>query len=114
MKSPRAGPFEDTRRPACGSGLVRSATCLDMKDSLMRLSFLFVQASALLMTLAQAAPALAHHKPGHAQPGRGPVAVPEIDASSGLLAIAAVGCLLLLVWERRRRRAKGQGAKTAP
>ena len=39
--------------------------------------------------------------PGGGSPGN-PVAVPEIDASSGLLAIAAVGALLLLVWERSR------------
>ena len=32
-----------------------------------------------------------------------PVAVPEIDASSGLLAVAAVAAVLLLVWERSRR-----------
>jgi len=28
--------------------------------------------------------------------------VPEIDASSGLLALAAVGAALLFAWERRR------------
>ncbi len=33
-------------------------------------------------------------------------AVPEIDASSGLLAIAAVAAVLLFVWERQRRRAQ--------
>jgi len=32
-----------------------------------------------------------------------PVAVPEIDASSGLLAVAAVLAVLAFVWERRRR-----------
>lgn len=32
-----------------------------------------------------------------------PVPVPEIDASSGLLAIAAVATVLLFVWERNRR-----------
>ncbi len=31
--------------------------------------------------------------------------VPEIDASAGLLAIAAVLAVMLLVWERRRRSA---------
>ena len=31
------------------------------------------------------------------------VSVPEIDAASGLLAIAAVLAATLLVWERRRR-----------
>ena len=80
----------------------------------MRLKFSLVQPSALLMTLAQADAAFAHHRAGHPQPAQGPVAVPEIDASSGLLAIGAVGCLLLLVWERRRRRAKRQDAVTAP
>ena len=33
-----------------------------------------------------------------------PVAVPEIDALSGLAALAAVGGALTLIWERRRRR----------
>lgn len=32
--------------------------------------------------------------------------VPEIDASAGLLAMAAVAAALVLVWELRRRRAK--------
>ena len=32
------------------------------------------------------------------------VQVPEIDALSGLAALAAVGGALTLVWERRRRR----------
>lgn len=32
-----------------------------------------------------------------------PAAVPEIDASTGLLALAAVAAALLFVWERRRR-----------
>ena len=30
--------------------------------------------------------------------------VPEIDALSGLAAVAAVGGVLTLIWERRRRR----------
>ena len=34
----------------------------------------------------------------------GTVAVPEIDALSGLAALAAVGGALTLIWERRRRR----------
>ncbi len=34
-----------------------------------------------------------------------PSTVPEIDASAGLLAIAAVTVVTLFVWERRRRRA---------
>ncbi len=32
-----------------------------------------------------------------------PAAVPEIDASTGLLALAAVAAALHFVWERRRR-----------
>lgn len=32
--------------------------------------------------------------------------VPEIDASSGLLAVAAVATVLLYVWERRRQATK--------
>ncbi len=32
------------------------------------------------------------------------VVVPEIDALSGLAAVAAVGGALTLIWERRRRR----------
>ena len=31
--------------------------------------------------------------------------VPEIDASTGLLAVAALVALLALAWERRRRQA---------
>ncbi|MDZ4093551.1 MAG: VPEID-CTERM sorting domain-containing protein [Paracoccaceae bacterium] len=34
-----------------------------------------------------------------------PASVPEIDASTGLLAIAAVLAVLIFVWERRRRHA---------
>lgn len=34
-------------------------------------------------------------------------AVPEIDASAGLLALAAVGAALLFAWECRRRRERG-------
>jgi hypothetical protein len=30
--------------------------------------------------------------------------VPEIDAFSGMAALAAVGSILVLIWERRRRR----------
>ncbi|GGW32005.1 hypothetical protein GCM10011452_20730 [Gemmobacter lanyuensis] len=33
----------------------------------------------------------------------GSASVPEIDASAGLLAVAAVAAAMLLVWERRRR-----------
>lgn len=36
-------------------------------------------------------------RPGHV------ASVPEIDASTGLLALAAVAAALLFVWERRRR-----------
>jgi hypothetical protein len=34
-----------------------------------------------------------------------PVRVPEIDASTGLIAVAAVAAALALAWERRRRAA---------
>ncbi len=34
----------------------------------------------------------------------GRLVVPEIDALSGLAALAAVGGALTLIWERRRRR----------
>lgn len=37
--------------------------------------------------------------------GTTPVSVPEIDASAGLLAVAAVLAVLALVWERGRRQA---------
>ncbi|WP_370162927.1 VPEID-CTERM sorting domain-containing protein [Limimaricola soesokkakensis] len=33
-----------------------------------------------------------------------PHAVPEIDASSGLLAVAAVAAMLIFAWERNRKR----------
>ncbi len=40
-------------------------------------------------------------------PPRNPVRqVPEIDASAGLLALAAVATVLLLLWERNRRKDK--------
>lgn len=39
------------------------------------------------------------------QGSRRPHSVPEIDASAGLLAIAAVLAVLAFVWERRRRAA---------
>ncbi len=41
---------------------------------------------------------------GSAYAGGDPVVVPEIDALSGLAALAAVGGALTLIWERRRRR----------
>ena len=34
----------------------------------------------------------------------GVLVVPEIDALSGLAALAAVGAALTLIWERRRRK----------
>lgn len=43
-------------------------------------------------------------------PSGTPVAVPEIDVSSGLLALAAVAATLAFVWERRRR-ARARAAK---
>lgn len=39
-------------------------------------------------------------------PSGAPVEVPEIDVSSGLLAVAAVTAALAFAWERRRRRAR--------
>ena len=64
--------------------------------------------AALYMVLS--VPALADHRAGHGLPPQGQgnphdnaVSVPEIDASSGLLAMAAVATVLLFVWERRRR-----------
>ncbi len=56
-----------------------------------------------MVLLATTAPALAHHKPGHNGGPPKAAQVPEIDASAGLLALAAVGAVLLLAWERRRR-----------
>ena len=37
-----------------------------------------------------------------------PVAVPEIDASTGLLAMAAIAAAMLFAWERRRRMNSGK------
>jgi hypothetical protein len=37
-------------------------------------------------------------------PGGSPASVPEIDASTGLLAMAAVLAVMAFVWERNRRR----------
>ncbi|TNC51599.1 VPEID-CTERM sorting domain-containing protein [Rubellimicrobium rubrum] len=54
--------------------------------------------------LLAAAPALAHHRVGHNGGPPRATQVPEIDASAGLLALAAVGAILLLTWERGRRR----------
>lgn len=66
-------------------------------------SFLFAGA----MFAVSAAPALAWGQWwSHPGRGRGPVhSVPEIDASAGLLAIAAVVAILAFVWERKRRAA---------
>ncbi len=44
--------------------------------------------------------------PPGSRPPRGVHSVPEIDASAGLLALAAVATLLLFVWERRRHASK--------
>ena len=61
----------------------------------------------LMMTLmsALASPGFAQQMEAEAFRGRRPrpMAVPEIDASSGLLAVAAVATVLLFVWERNRR-----------
>lgn len=67
-------------------------------------SFLF----AGIMFAASAAPALAWNSWWWNRPvrGRSPVhSVPEIDASAGLLAVAAVVAILAFVWERKRRAA---------
>jgi hypothetical protein len=63
--------------------------------------------SALTYVLV-AAPALAHHRPGHSggPPSTRPAQVPEIDASAGFLTMAAMATVLLFVWERQRRQAK--------
>ena len=37
-------------------------------------------------------------------PSSAPHAVPEIDASSGFLSVAAIATVLLFVWERQRRK----------
>ena len=71
-------------------------------------------AAAAATLAASASPALATYSwwwnngggdTGNTGPSTDPVAVPEIDAGSGLLAMAAVAAALLLAWELRRRRA---------
>lgn len=44
------------------------------------------------------------HGHGHGHGGGQPFAVPEIDASTGALALAALGAALVLAWEINRRR----------
>ncbi len=64
---------------------------------------------SVLTTFVMAGPILAQVQRGiDASGGRAGgggqlAAVPEIDASTGLLALAAVAAALLFVWERRRR-----------
>ncbi len=60
-----------------------------------------------LFALAAAAGSLFHASTALAQsrPRPSPTAVPEIDASTGLIAVAVVAALLALAWERRRRAA---------
>ncbi len=73
--------------------------------------------TAALLWLAVSAPAFAHHRADHAggPPSTRPThAVPEIDASAGLLALGAVALLLLLVWERRRRVSRDDQKPQAP
>lgn len=79
-----------------------------MTDFTRRISALVAAASALA---ASASPALATYSwwwgwtnPDNTPPSSDPVAVPEIDAGSGLLALAAVAAAMLLAWELRRRR----------
>ena len=61
---------------------------------------------AVVGFMVAASPALAHHKPGHEIPAHARAAahsVPEIDASAGFLALAAIATVMLYVWERSRR-----------
>lgn len=70
-----------------------------MKKTLTNLAF------SGTMLMVSAAPLLAqpmwHRGGGHNRPH----SVPEIDASAGLLAVAAVLAILAFAWERRRRAA---------
>lgn len=79
----------------------------------MRFTIRIATAAAALM--ASAGPSLAswgfwrgnggwHGNGGWQGPRGRPHAVPEIDASTGLLAFAAVAAMLLFAWERSRRR----------
>jgi hypothetical protein len=67
---------------------------------------LFYTVTVALATAA-ASPALANawrsRPPGGPRPT--PSTVPEIDAATGLIALAVVAALLALAWERRRRTA---------
>jgi hypothetical protein len=64
-------------------------------------------AFTVALATAAASPALANAwrsgPPGGPRPT--PSTVPEIDASTGLIAVAVVAALLALAWERRRRMA---------
>ncbi len=76
-----------------------------------------LNASAAAATLAMfAGPAAAQSRSwwwwwgGWSRPsggGNSSSSVPEIDASTGLLAMAAVGAALLLAWEIKRRKQRG-------
>jgi hypothetical protein len=62
--------------------------------------------NALIMAvvgIGSSAPVYAQEALSFWRPRPRPVPVPEIDASSGLLAVAAVATVLLFVWERNRR-----------
>lgn len=65
----------------------------------------FTLGSGLWLLSAATAAAGSDEKCGSHDRCGGTVNVPEIDAASGLLALAAVAAALLLVWEMRRRRA---------
>ncbi|KPQ05770.1 MAG: CoA-transferase family III [Rhodobacteraceae bacterium HLUCCA12] len=79
--------------------------------------FLLGLSVSIVSTLAMAGPMAAQSHSGHwfwrwLRGGSGgdtggspsnPASVPEIDASAGLLALAAVAAAMLFVWERRRR-----------
>jgi hypothetical protein len=60
--------------------------------------------AVLCVTTLQSSPALAWFWQSGPRPPRRAAAVPEIDASTAFLAVAVVATLLLLAWERRRRR----------
>lgn len=61
-------------------------------------------AMSTMTVLAMSSPSSRPDAGGNA-PGGGSVAsVPEIDASTGILAIAAVLAVVAFVWERNRRR----------
>jgi len=65
----------------------------------------FLYTSTVLALSAETALAWSRPVRGNGQSRGGVHSVPEIDASAGLLAIAAVVAILAFVWERNRRAA---------